>query len=164
MHLQTWKRAEGSFRGLSLVVIHLPSVFDSYKYRRFKDEYAGDSLEDQAADEAGTEDPVEAAYAAGAAKKKEKIRAPAWTDRIVWRSIKGRPGGLFQLCYQRADGIRWSDHRPVSAMFMIQAMQYNRHEVENLLLEAWRSVDAAAAAAVPRCLVEPNVLDLGAVG
>ncbi|XP_076901390.1 type I inositol polyphosphate 5-phosphatase 2-like isoform X2 [Bidens hawaiensis] len=48
-------------------------------------------------------------------KEGEKSRTPAWCDRILWLGK-----GIKQLCYNRAD-IRMSDHRPVSAVFEIDA-------------------------------------------
>lgn len=46
----------------------------------------------------------------------EKKRAPAWCDRILYRSRA--PERLQQLTYQRHE-VRVSDHRPVSALFQI---------------------------------------------
>ncbi|KAF8939570.1 inositol polyphosphate 5-phosphatase [Dissophora ornata] len=44
----------------------------------------------------------------------EKYRAPAWTDRILYR---GR--GIYQTSYERAE-FRTSDHRPVMSMFVLE--------------------------------------------
>ncbi|KAG0328016.1 inositol polyphosphate 5-phosphatase [Dissophora globulifera] len=44
----------------------------------------------------------------------EKYRAPAWTDRILYR---GR--GIYQTSYERAE-YRTSDHRPVMSMFVLE--------------------------------------------
>ncbi|KAI7819682.1 Endonuclease/exonuclease/phosphatase [Gamsiella multidivaricata] len=44
----------------------------------------------------------------------EKYRAPAWTDRILYR---GR--GIYQTSYERAEQ-RTSDHRPVMSMFVLE--------------------------------------------
>ena len=59
--------------------------------------------------------------------EKEKPRAPAWTDRILWRS--STPGGLRQLTYAAAEGVTVSDHRPVSGAFFVQAREYVREKV-----------------------------------
>ncbi|KAF9418226.1 inositol polyphosphate 5-phosphatase [Podila epigama] len=44
----------------------------------------------------------------------EKYRAPAWTDRILY---KGE--GIYQTSYERAE-LRTSDHRPVMSMFVLE--------------------------------------------
>ncbi|KAG0337041.1 inositol polyphosphate 5-phosphatase [Podila horticola] len=44
----------------------------------------------------------------------EKYRAPAWTDRILYKG-----DGIYQTSYERAE-LRASDHRPVMAMFVLE--------------------------------------------
>ncbi|KAG0235499.1 inositol polyphosphate 5-phosphatase [Actinomortierella wolfii] len=44
----------------------------------------------------------------------EKYRAPAWTDRILYRGK-----GVYQTSYTRAE-LRKSDHRPVMSMFVLE--------------------------------------------
>ncbi|XP_062212656.1 type IV inositol polyphosphate 5-phosphatase 7-like isoform X2 [Phragmites australis] len=45
---------------------------------------------------------------------KEKRRTPAWCDRILWYG-----NGLIQLSYVRGES-RFSDHRPVYSVFMVE--------------------------------------------
>ncbi|XP_072163312.1 phosphatidylinositol 4,5-bisphosphate 5-phosphatase A-like [Diadema setosum] len=52
-----------------------------------------------------------------------KQRAPAWTDRILWKvnrraSIDQNYLSIKQLSYHCHSDILWSDHRPVSAEFL----------------------------------------------
>ncbi|KAF2021211.1 DNase I-like protein [Aaosphaeria arxii CBS 175.79] len=46
----------------------------------------------------------------------EKKRSPAWCDRLLYRGL----GRIKQTEYRRHDGIRVSDHRPVSGRFKIR--------------------------------------------
>ncbi|KAF7331468.1 IPPc domain-containing protein [Mycena kentingensis (nom. inval.)] len=55
----------------------------------------------------------------------EKARAPAWCDRVLWRTRM--PNRVQQLHYQRYEA-NVSDHRPVSAAFKITVKSL-RHEV-----------------------------------
>ena len=52
-----------------------------------------------------------------AAPEKEKLRTPAWTDRVLWRPH----GGAAQLSYGACTALTLSDHRPVAATFLLQA-------------------------------------------
>ncbi|CAH8391148.1 unnamed protein product [Eruca vesicaria subsp. sativa] len=54
------------------------------------------------------------AYAGETTKSKKKRRTPAWCDRILWRGE-----GIEQLSYIRGES-RFSDHRPVCAIFAIE--------------------------------------------
>ncbi|KAJ0988386.1 hypothetical protein J5N97_006742 [Dioscorea zingiberensis] len=54
------------------------------------------------------------AYAGETVKSKKKRRTPAWCDRILWYG-----DGIEQLQYIRGES-RFSDHRPVCAVFMAQ--------------------------------------------
>ncbi|KAK5775856.1 type I inositol polyphosphate 5-phosphatase 5-like [Gossypium arboreum] len=53
-------------------------------------------------------------YAGETVKSKKKRRTPAWCDRILWHGF-----GIEQLCYDRGES-RFSDHRPVSSMFLVE--------------------------------------------
>ncbi|KAJ8428454.1 hypothetical protein Cgig2_024115 [Carnegiea gigantea] len=62
----------------------------TYKYTQNSDTYAGEN-----------------------AKSKKKRRTPAWCDRILWHGQ-----GIQQLVYLRGES-RFSDHRPVCAVFAV---------------------------------------------
>ncbi|WOL16251.1 type I inositol polyphosphate 5-phosphatase 8 [Canna indica] len=53
-------------------------------------------------------------YAVNPAKPREKRRAPAWCDRILWRG-----NGMKQKFYVRGES-RFSDHRPVHSLFRVE--------------------------------------------
>ncbi|XVF17211.1 hypothetical protein REPUB_Repub10bG0099800 [Reevesia pubescens] len=63
----------------------------TYKYSHNSDSYAGETV-----------------------KSKKKRRTPAWCDRILWNGA-----GIDQLSYIRGES-RFSDHRPVSAVFSVE--------------------------------------------
>ncbi|CAM8933476.1 unnamed protein product [Rhodiola kirilowii] len=73
----------------------------TYKYSHNSDQYAGDAVQ-----------------------RKEKRRTPAWCDRILWY---GR--GLRQLSYVRGES-RFSDHRPVSSIFLAKVESINHNLVK----------------------------------
>lgn len=51
----------------------------------------------------------------------EKKRSPAWCDRLLYRGL----GRIKQLEYKRHDGVRVSDHRPVSGRFKFRVKTIN---------------------------------------
>nr|GMC94705.1 type I inositol polyphosphate 5-phosphatase 5-like [Ipomoea batatas] len=69
----------------------------TYKYTLNSDSYAGDTV-----------------------KSKKKRRTPSWCDRILWRG-----NGMEQLQYIRGES-RFSDHRPVCAVFTISVDMFNK--------------------------------------
>ncbi|KAF2293069.1 hypothetical protein GH714_036023 [Hevea brasiliensis] len=60
-------------------------------------------------------------YAGETGKSKKKRRTPAWCDRILWRGQ-----GIDQLSYIRIES-RFSDHRPVCAVFAVEVEAKNRN-------------------------------------
>jgi phosphatidylinositol-bisphosphatase len=48
-------------------------------------------------------------------RPEKKVRAPAWTDRIVWRYPSSVEKQVRCVVYDRVDGMRASDHKPVEA-------------------------------------------------
>ncbi|XP_019463785.1 PREDICTED: type I inositol polyphosphate 5-phosphatase 5-like isoform X1 [Lupinus angustifolius] len=60
-------------------------------------------------------------YAGETTKSKKKRRTPAWCDRILWRG-----NGIEQLSYIRGES-RFSDHRPVCAVFSVNVEVRNRN-------------------------------------
>ncbi|XP_057972612.1 type I inositol polyphosphate 5-phosphatase 5 [Malania oleifera] len=69
----------------------------TYKYTHNSDSYAGETV-----------------------KSKKKRRTPAWCDRILWRG-----NGIEQLSYIRGES-RFSDHRPVCAVFTVEVELRNK--------------------------------------
>ncbi|KAK8962083.1 Type I inositol 1,4,5-trisphosphate 5-phosphatase CVP2 [Platanthera guangdongensis] len=75
----------------------------TYKYSNNSDRYAGDELH-----------------------SKEKRRTPAWCDRILWHGV-----GLNQLSYVRGES-RFSDHRPVYSLFVVEVESINHSRIKNM--------------------------------
>lgn len=51
----------------------------------------------------------------------EKQRSPAWCDRLLYRGL----GRIKQIEYRRHEGVKVSDHRPVSGRFKIRVKTIN---------------------------------------
>ena len=73
----------------------------------------------------------------------KKKRAPGWTDRCVYR-CGGGGGGVSckALQYDRINGLKISDHRPVSAMFELKLapaaqQQQQQQQQGTISAEAW---------------------------
>ncbi|KAF4370560.1 hypothetical protein F8388_020146 [Cannabis sativa] len=64
------------------------------------------------------------AYAGETVKSKKKRRTPAWCDRILWRG-----NGIEQLSYIRGES-RFSDHRPVCAVFSVEVEVKKQSPIE----------------------------------
>ncbi|XP_008788687.2 type I inositol polyphosphate 5-phosphatase 2 isoform X2 [Phoenix dactylifera] len=66
-------------------------------------------------------------YVGENAREGEKKRSPAWCDRILW---SGK--GIRQLSYWRSD-LSLSDHRPVSAIFLVEVEVFDERKLERVL-------------------------------
>lgn len=67
----------------------------------------------------------------------EKARAPAWCDRILWRSRV--PDRVKQISYRRYE-VDLSDHRPVSAAFEVVVKRIRRdlrEKVREGVVQRW---------------------------
>lgn len=73
----------------------------------------------------------------------EKIRSPAWCDRILWLGK-----GVKQLSYKRAD-IRLSDHRPVSSIFSVEVEVLDHRKLQ-------RAINFMSAAIHPEPLLDED--------
>ncbi|CAN6195263.1 unnamed protein product [Urochloa humidicola] len=66
-------------------------------------------------------------YAGEIHNEAEKRRTPAWCDRILWLGK-----GTKQLSYWSSD-LSLSDHRPVSAIFLVEVEVFNQQKLERVL-------------------------------
>uniref|UniRef100_A0A1D1Z3R8 Type I inositol 1,4,5-trisphosphate 5-phosphatase CVP2 n=1 Tax=Anthurium amnicola TaxID=1678845 RepID=A0A1D1Z3R8_9ARAE len=82
------------------------------------------------------------AYAGESTTSKKKRRTPAWCDRILWHG-----DGIQQLSYIRGES-KFSDHRPVCAVFLVEALVSNCRLRKDLSLP---NMKVGAEELLPRC-------------
>ena len=102
-------------------------------------------------------------------RPEKKVRAPAWTDRVVWKLPPNTPSARC-LIYDRIDNLRASDHKPVEAA-LAPVVRVINDEFRN---EAYRevlkkldgtglSLDLKALTPEATIKVEPSLIDFGQV-
>lgn len=69
----------------------------------------------------------------------EKQRSPAWCDRLLYRGL----GRIKQIEYRRHDGIKVSDHRPVSGRFRLRVKTIHEKRQEAVRDKAEVEFEAA---------------------
>lgn len=89
-------------------------------------------------------------YVVHTSKSKEKRRTPAWCDRILW---KGE--GLKQMWYLRGES-RFSDHRPVYAMFSVQVDVVNKSKPMRSCISKPTTVTCVAKVQAEELLLLPR--------
>ncbi|KAI8854177.1 Endonuclease/exonuclease/phosphatase [Chytridium lagenaria] len=77
----------------------------------------------------------------------EKKRVPSWCDRILWR------GSFTQKTYERVESTM-SDHRPVSATFMVPVKQISSSKLEQVRSRASHAARQRLAEYLLRAKVE----------
>jgi phosphatidylinositol-bisphosphatase len=81
------------------------------------------------------------------AKEEKKKRTPAWCDRVLWKGVD-----IVQISYGRSE-LTQSDHKPVFSRFTVTARELLPTELQGVLQETRRELDAAEMASQPRCTV-----------
>ncbi|KRX48563.1 Inositol polyphosphate 5-phosphatase OCRL-1 [Trichinella sp. T8] len=66
----------------------------------------------------------------------EKGRTPAWCDRILWCGDH-----IEQIAYESVPSVRMSDHKPVRAIFSLQAKVVDNKKLQTLFEAALRESD-----------------------
>ena len=93
-------------------------------------------------------------------RPEKKIRAPAWCDRVLWRSS---PNAVRQICYDYSN-LMPSDHKPVYSMFeanvkvVDSGMEARVYHAITTELEFWKN-----DAAIPVVTIEGADIDFGKV-
>eukprot|EP00892_Ulva_mutabilis_P005822 jgi/Ulvmu1/3611/UM017_0023.1 len=96
-----------------------------------------------------------------ATASRERARAPAWTDRVLYACDSDK---LHQLLYDRVEGIALSDHKPVLAAFLLDAVRLDEVRMRRETEAAQRALDALVNSTQPRCELAENLLDVGELG
>lgn len=89
---------------------------------------------------------------------RERVRTPAWTDRILYACDSDK---LHQLLYDRVEGVALSDHKPVLAAFLLDAVRLDEVRMRRETEAAQRALDAVVNSTQPRCELAENLLDVG---
>jgi inositol polyphosphate 5-phosphatase INPP5B/F len=88
----------------------------------------------------------------------EKRRTPAWCDRVLWR----HSGAVRQLAYGRHELLA-SDHRPVSALFAVQARVTMPEHRAAVYRDLVRELDKLENESLPNAELSANQLEFGEV-
>jgi inositol polyphosphate 5-phosphatase INPP5B/F len=91
----------------------------------------------------------------------KKLRAPAWCDRILWKSVNK---STMQLLSYRAAPIHVSDHKPISAWFECGVRKVIQERVREVYQELLFAVDKWINASTPKLSLEKRMYDFGKVG
>lgn len=90
----------------------------------------------------------------------KKRRAPAWCDRVMWRTQLDSAGSIRALYYSATDLVT-SDHKPVHALFALAAKSIIPAARAAVLTEILAALDASENAALPCVEITPQAVDLG---
>ena len=94
-------------------------------------------------------------------RPEKKLRAPAWCDRILWKTGPGvDPRHFRQLYYGSVDGIMLSDHKPVHALFEAAAKTVQPAKRAAVLADVTRALDAMENRSMPRVHVSETSITL----
>jgi len=92
-------------------------------------------------------------------RPEKKLRAPAWTDRILWQPMPGSKC----FAYERVDALRLSDHKPVEATLLLMGRVVDEARRQASYHEVLRRLDVPPSALGALVTVSPIALDFGAV-
>jgi len=81
----------------------------------------------------------------------EKQRAPAWTDRILWKG-----NGIEQLCYRSHPQLQISDHKPVTSLLRSGVKVVDRDKERRVYEEIMKQLDKQENEYLPQVMVDTN--------
>jgi inositol polyphosphate 5-phosphatase INPP5B/F len=91
----------------------------------------------------------------------KKLRAPAWCDRILWKS--SRRDRDVTLLHYRAAALHMSDHKPVSAMFVCNTHKIVKPQLNTVYADLLFTIDKWINESKPKIEVEGRMIDFGPV-
>ena len=91
----------------------------------------------------------------------KKLRAPAWCDRILWRSQQ--PSHVQLLTYQRSEVPNVSDHKPVYSTMRLVVKDVIARKREAIYDELMRKLDRFDNTTLPVVGLDKATLDFGEV-
>ena len=98
-------------------------------------------------------------------RPEKKVRAPAWTDRILWRVPPGDENQARCVVYDKVDAMRASDHKPVEASLVPVVRVINDEQRNEVYKEVLRKFNGISSTMIPEETLrfEPSLLDFGPV-
>jgi phosphatidylinositol-bisphosphatase len=91
----------------------------------------------------------------------KKIRAPAWCDRVLWRST--RMDRDVTMLHYRAAPLHMSDHKPVSAMFICNTRKVLKDKLKLVYADLLLTVDKWINESKPKVEVNNRQIELGPI-
>lgn len=91
----------------------------------------------------------------------KKIRAPAWCDRILWRSQE--ESCVEQVTYRRSEAPNISDHKPVYSTFRVTVKDVIKPKREAIYGELMSLLDRYENQTLPMVALDRVTLDFGEV-
>jgi len=152
-------RRRGSSEALSLTPGEVPGTASGHE-RDGVGEAEGDRLSEQAESDADRGDASDIDSVQGSLEgvgKREKVRTPAWCDRVLWQAS----GWIRLEDYTSITEVRMSDHKPVVARLTLRARRYEDAFVHAAITEAYRRSDLIEMHQMPRLDVPEKSVDFG---
>jgi phosphatidylinositol-bisphosphatase len=91
----------------------------------------------------------------------KKLRAPAWCDRVLWRS--SNKDSIKLLAYSCASSLCISDHKPVYAWFDCGVRKVVPTKAREIYQDLLFSVDKWINASTPKLTIDNRMIDFGTV-
>ena len=88
----------------------------------------------------------------------EKMRAPAWCDRIFWKGAR-----IEQIAYNSVMELRLSDHKPVYGVFIAYILTRDEQKFKRVHEEVLKTVDKFENDNQPQITVAETDLDFGVI-
>lgn len=84
-------------------------------------------------------------------RPEKKLRAPAWCDRVLWRTASAVDAKHWRLLYYGSiDSIVTSDHKPVHALFEVAAKTTVQERRQAVVSDVTRQLDAMENRSLPK--------------